>query len=274
MDVQRAIFLAAVCSQTYAQFADPDGSFTVPKNYSVRHVIRGKNLEYVREPFGFILESPQEIILAFRGTSSAVNWISDLIATQIRFKYVKEKCLTHQGFTDIYASCRRGILSALAEMPKDKALFVTGHSLGAALATLCAVDLAAGNSRTPWLYTFGSPRVGDPAFAKAAAAYVPGSFRVANPLDAVTHVPPSVWKLPKRDKRYYYSHVKTLSTQPFAHGAIGRNHIIGSYFSELAERDPEYARSLCSANPGFCPVKEAYRFDGRNELFYHGVNGS
>jgi len=254
---QRAIFLAAVCGQTYAQFASADGSFVVPLNYSVIHTILARSISNQWENFGFILESPQEIIIAFRGTISTTDWLSDIIASQKKFKYIKEDCLTHRGFTDIYASARDGIISALAGLSADKTLYVTGHSLGAALATLCAIDMAANTAHTsPNLFTYGSPRVGDPAFVKAFTKYVPHSFRIANPLDIVTHAPPYIYKLPKREKKYYYSHVQTLSAQMFQKGSISLNHIIRSYFIELSKLEPDSTKLLCSANPGFCPVVE------------------
>lgn len=253
---KRAIFLAAICGQTYVQFENADGSFVVPARYSLHDTIEARSIIGVWERFGFILESAQEIIIAFRGTSSTTNWIADIIASQKKFKYIKEDCLTHRGFTNIYASARGQIISALAKLSSDKTLYITGHSLGAALATLCAVDMAANTSfRCPLLFTFGSPRVGDPAFAKAFAKYVPNSYRTANLFDVVTHAPPSVYKLPKREKRYYYSHVRTLSSRQFQNGSLGANHVISSYFAELSKLQPQFTEQLCSANPGFCPTR-------------------
>ncbi|MNO40529.1 Lipase (class 3) [compost metagenome] len=254
---ERAIFLAAVCGQTYAQFNHTDGSFTVPAGYSVSHIIHAKSLGHVRELFGFIIEAPQEIIIAFRGSSSTANWISNANATQKKFKYIKENCLTHRGFTDIYTSARSGIHSALSRLSSGKRLYITGHSLGGALATLCAPDVAANTAfSTPHLYTYGSPRAGDPAFAKACTGYVPNSYRIANLFDAAAYVPPSIFKLPKRDKRYYYSHVQTFYPLSFQKGSVSLNHALGSYFRELSALRPEFTLHLCSSNPGFCPVLE------------------
>ncbi|MFD1774323.1 lipase family protein [Paenibacillus rhizophilus] len=185
------------------------------------------------------------------------NWISDIIASQKRFKYIKEDCLTHRGFTDIYSSARSGIISALTRLSQGKTLYITGHSLGAALATLCTIDIAANTGySSPYLFTFGSPRVGDPAFAKAFAKYVGNSYRIANLFDVVTLAPPSIYKLPKREKKYYYGHVQTLSSLSFQNGGIGANHIIGSYFAELSRHHPAFTQSLCVTNPGFCPATE------------------
>ncbi|AJS61431.1 lipase family protein [Paenibacillus sp. IHBB 10380] len=255
---QWAIFLAAICGQTYAQFTNTDGSFVVPLNYSVSDTIQAKSISNVWERFGFILESPQEIIIAFRGTSSTTNWISNIIASQKRFKYIKEDCLTHRGFTDIYSSARSKITFALSRLSPDKTLYITGHSLGAALATLCAIDIAANTSYiSPNLFTYGSPRVGDPTFTKTFTKYVRNSYRIANPFDVVTHAPPSIYKLPKREKKYYYSHVQTLSSLSFQNGSVNLNHIIGSYFTELSKLQPKFTQLLCLTNPGFCPVIES-----------------
>ncbi|MDF2921858.1 MAG: lipase [Paenibacillaceae bacterium] len=251
---KRAIFLAAVCSQTYEQYANQDGTFMVPSHYSLRHTILAQSIGNKWERFGFIIESPREIVIAFRGTSSRNDWISDAMAAQIKFKYVRGTCLVHRGFANIYASARKGIHSALAKLPPDKSLTVTGHSLGAALATLCALDLAVNTpSRSPKLFTYGSPRVGDPAFARVFSQNVSSSYRFANPFDLVTHAPPTVLKLPVRDKTYYYSHVKSMESVPFQKGSIELNHIISSYFAKLSRSEPDYSRKMCSANPGFCP---------------------
>lgn len=251
---ERAIFLAAICGQTYDQFTNTDGSFIVPLNYSVRYTIQAKTIGDVWERFGFIIESPKEIIIAFRGTSSKTDWISDIIASQMKFKYIKEDCYTHRGFTKIYSSARNGIISALAKLSPDKTLFITGHSLGAALATLCAIDIAANTAySSPQIFIYGSPRVGDLAFVKAFTKYVRRSYRISNPFDAVTHTPPSIYNQPIRDKKYYYYHVQTLKSLPFQNGAIDLNHMIGSYFAKLSQLDPIFTQRLCSTNPGFCP---------------------
>lgn len=252
---ERSIFLAAVCGQTYAQFSNPEGSFVVPLHYQVSDTIEAKSFSNVWERFGFILESPHEIIIAFRGTSSTTNWISNVLASQKRFKYIKDDCLTHRGFTDIYSSARDGIISTLTKLSPDKTLYITGHSLGGALATLCAIDIAANTSfSAPSLFTYGSPRVGDPDFAKVFKKYVHSSYRIGNLFDVVTYAPPQIYKLPKRDKRYYYNHVQTYTSLSFQNGSSSGNHIISSYFAELSKLKPQFTEKLCLTNPGFCPV--------------------
>lgn len=252
---QWAIFLAAICGQTYAQFANMDGMFVVPLDYNVIDTFEAKSISNVWERFGFILESPHEIIIAFRGTSTATNWISNLNASQKKFQFIKEYCLTHRGFTDIYSSMREKIISTLTRLSPDKTLYITGHSLGAALATLCAVDIAANTAYiSPNLFTYGSPRVGDPAFTRVFSNYVQKSYRYANIFDIVTYAPPAVYKLPKREKKYYYRHVPTHSSLSFQNGSVSTNHMIGGYFAELTKLQRPFAEQICVTNPGFCPV--------------------
>ncbi|RKP54051.1 lipase family protein [Cohnella endophytica] len=261
-DSRTAIFLAAVCSQTYACYSDPKGQFVVPEGFKLVQEIRAKSLAGVSERFGFILESDDRIIVAFRGTSSTTDWISDAVASQSKFKCVRDAGQTHRGFSNIYYSARDKILDALDELPNEKAIYVTGHSLGGALATLCAMDLAVNSSHSePIVYTYGSPRVGDPTFSQAYKAIVGDkSYRVNNRFDVVTHLPPTVYKLPRRDKIYYYEHITAPETITFHNGSIPGNHIIGSYYAELAKRDPTYSGVLNADNPGFCPIPSRFAY--------------
>jgi pimeloyl-ACP methyl ester carboxylesterase len=70
---------------------------------------------------------------------------------------------------------------------------ICGHSLGGALATLLALDVAA-NTRfsDPTVYSYGSPRVGDSLFASTYNQVVKNSYRIANRLDIVPALPPPV----------------------------------------------------------------------------------
>ncbi len=200
-DKRTAIFLAAICSQTYSQYSHPDGHFVTPEYYEVAQTFNAKSITGQSERFGFIAQSEDRIIVAFRGTSSTTDWISDAIARQGKYKCVQGAGYSHQGISDIYYSARGQILIALGKLPANKSLMITGHSLGGALAALCAIDVA-GNSAfgLPSVYTYGSPRVGDSTFAKAFADNVDQSFRIHNRYDVVPHLPPHVYKLPRERK--------------------------------------------------------------------------
>jgi len=259
-----AIFLAAVCSQTYAHFNNPNGKFVIPKSYELVTDIRARSLTGAAEKFGFILQSDSHVIVAFRGTSTTTDWISDAMASQAKFKCVNHSGYSHRGFSKIYYSARETVLSAISGLSADKSLFVTGHSLGGALATLCALDVAANSFYDhPVVYTFASPRVGDPTFAKEYGKRVNDSFRVHNRFDVVTHLPPPSYKPPRREKTFTYEHVSKAETLSFHNGSVPGNHVIGSYYEVLAKRDPRFAAQLGKLNPGFCPEPSRYGFDKR-----------
>ena len=68
-------------------------------------------------------------------------------------------------------------------------VYVTGHSLGAALATLTAADLSNYGIKNVQLYNYGSPRVGNTAFANFYPSLVKTVIRVTHHKDIVPHVP-------------------------------------------------------------------------------------
>ncbi|MFC5402883.1 lipase family protein [Cohnella soli] len=256
-DNRTAIFLSSVCSQTYASYNNPDGSFVMPEGFGLVKEIWAKSFGGVSERFGFIIESDSHVVIAFRGTSSTQDWVTDAMASQVKVKWTKEAGAAHRGFSRIYGSARDQVLEALDNLPTDKVLYLTGHSLGGALATLCALDASDNSSfKSPTTYTFGSPRVGDPTFAKAFRERGGESFRVNNRFDVVTHLPPQTYKLPKRDKTFYYEHVTKPETLSFHNGSVPANHVIGSYYAVLAERNPGFTVSLSERNPGLCPGSE------------------
>lgn len=110
----------------------------------------------------------------------------------------------HAGFLEAYASVRNPIFkimrTLLAQMEDDEdcEVYVTGHSLGGALAKIFALDLSTriqeghipkSDTVRCTMYSMGSPRVGDAAFAHAYNSLVHRSFRIANQSDAIVTIP-------------------------------------------------------------------------------------
>lgn len=257
MDIQTALFLIAVCGQTCKQFNNSRHWFLVPPTYSIVGSFEGNAYLDAKELFGFLLESDKAAILALRGSGSAFNWINDMIAYQVKFTPVKAGGQTHCGFTNTYMSARERIFELLDKLPADKPLFITGHSLGGALATLAALDIAANRGPDGLIvYTFASPRVGDPQFARTYNRLVPNTFRLHNEHDIVPRLPPLVYQSPTTKKNYLYMHVKGEVKRSFRMGAIAGNHVLSSYFADLAQEAPTLADAICSYPPGWCPFPE------------------
>ena len=166
--------------------------------------------------------SRRTLVVAFRGTETTK--LRDIItdARLAQRSFTPERVASgdsgepavHDGFLEAWDSVRGRVFAAIDDArgcgPRVKALgwssaqagskqqwrvWVTGHSLGGALATLCALELAASvdagrrSGLDVRMVNFGSPRVGNAAFVRLYNSLVPHSLRLVNGSDAVPTVP-------------------------------------------------------------------------------------
>jgi hypothetical protein len=162
--------------------------------------------------FGLILQAPNnDVVIAIRGTDGIWEWVDDAEFLSVKCPFLAGAGNTEDGFTAIYNSLRittdpasTRLAAGLANLPFNKpigAVTICGHSLGGALATLLALDTVANTAFKPvTVYTYASPRVGNPSFADTYNQVVPNTFRIANRMDLVPKLP-----LPP-----FYEHVNTL----------------------------------------------------------------
>jgi len=122
------------------------------------------------------------LVLAFRGTNGLDDWKINFRANQRRFNNLGN---VHSGFQQAFLSIKDELLNLPAIY--DYPLFITGHSLGAALATLCTSYLSNNGINPDACYTYGSPRVGNDEFAESLSDN--NIYRVINHCDIVTTVP-------------------------------------------------------------------------------------
>jgi hypothetical protein len=125
------------------------------------------------------------VIVAFRGTEQ--DQLGDAF-DDARFGLVRATHgSVHEGFRDALDRVWPAILGKLTALAGSRTVWFSGHSLGAALATLAADRLPT----TAGVCTIGSPRVGDRAFAAAFdARFGARAVRYVSGADIVTHVPP------------------------------------------------------------------------------------
>ncbi len=133
-------------------------------------------------------------VVVFRGSSDVKDACSDILVMKATFTPLKKFLFSpkvHLGFQNAWESVRERVYEvvnrASAGMPVR--LSITGHSLGAGLATLAAADFAKNSQHDIDLYNFGSPIVGNIHFKKAFSKLVPNCFRVVNDEDVVTTIP-------------------------------------------------------------------------------------
>jgi triacylglycerol lipase len=154
--------------------------------------------------YGFLATSAAgELVAAIRGTETIEEWLHDFAFLFVPNPIHAGGGLTEDGFTAIYRSLRAGAdpnsptaidaITNLVSTSGVSSITVTGHSLGAALATLLALDAGlnsgVGSSGTT-VYTFASPRVGELMFQHTYDSVVPDTYRIYNRPDIVPQAPP------------------------------------------------------------------------------------
>jgi hypothetical protein len=157
--------------------------------------------------YGYLAKSrtnPGDFVLAIRGTENLAEWLLDFAALPVLFTPAPEAGFVALGFLSIFNSFTfvdaagtesnlNDTITRLNATAPISSLTIAGHSLGGALATLAAADVAIANPSGVrdklTLWTFGSPRVGLLDFAATCNKVVKTSFRIWNTLDVVPQVP-------------------------------------------------------------------------------------
>jgi hypothetical protein len=140
------------------------------------------------------------VVVAFRGTvpSDISDWIEDLSAsTFAAFDSRYPNVQVHSGFWGAYQDMKPGMMQGLKQAISDSGattILYAGHSLGAAMAELAAIDLKINDypNMLHGSYTAGTPRVGNQAFADLFAQQIDVSFRLIHNRDIVPHLPPLI----------------------------------------------------------------------------------
>jgi hypothetical protein len=216
MDLTRAIELAQIVNAAYAilpsSLANSAGTVINigGTSYTVVTTIYASDLKTDMNParsnnqvsIGLILQATAtgDAVIAIRGTEGIMEWISDAEFLLVDCPFLAGAGQTEDGFTAMYNSLRTdaalgspSVVSALAALPFPKpvsSLTICGHSLGGALVTLLALDVAANSIfKNPTVYSYASPRTGDSSFASTYNQVVPHTFRIVNRTDLVPRLP-------------------------------------------------------------------------------------
>lgn len=264
-DLSLAVELGWLCLQSYQMLTDFEqgDSFALPAPYTLReqfltpeHWPGEDGSDPV--PIAYVATAGEAIYVVFRGTKTIAEWISDATLNQVPYDFVSGGGASEAGFTAIYASIRSAIVetvNALAAGGAYDALYVTGHSLGAALATLAAPDLARQTAfDAPVLYNFASPRTGSPTFAALVDA-LPTSWRVVNTYDEVPMLPHPVTVIyhGSEPEFIFYEHIDSAYTITFGVPIrtledLGNDHAMCSYYGTLCDQTSDPAGCKARAN--------------------------
>ena len=142
----------------------------------------------------FVASNDQYAIVAFRGSEGRLregdanpgyiwaDWITNFNFWPVQWDHGSK---VHRGFKAALSEVWTDLEDYISSLQKNNLrIWLTGHSLGAALATLAADRYGS----VQGLYTFGSPRVGDRDFKRD---FKVKAHRIVNNSDIVTKVPPS-----------------------------------------------------------------------------------
>lgn len=152
------------------------------------------------------------VVVAFRGTqeTSIQNWIEDLFWKQLDFDYPgMTEAKVHSGFYSAYhnTTLREGVINGIQKTMEaygNIPIMVTGHSMGGAMASFCALDLIVNYGlKDVTLLTFGQPRIGNTVFASHFNKYLPNAIRVTNEHDIVPHLPPYYHYFPQKTYHHF-----------------------------------------------------------------------
>ncbi|MFZ2143107.1 MAG: lipase family protein, partial [Xanthobacteraceae bacterium] len=135
---------------------------------------------------GFWCVDDEIALIVFRGTSNPGQWLRDARFLPVSYPWG----FVHIGFRDGVAVVEPALAKFDSMTAPNKLVWVTGHSLGGAVALIAAARLKM-KSIKPLVHTFGQPRVGLGDFAERYAMELPERlWRFVNQSDIVTRVPP------------------------------------------------------------------------------------
>jgi hypothetical protein len=139
---------------------------------------KDKNNKKFIDAQAYLVHNDSSVILAFRGTKEKADWKTNADAV-VKYKLTPAKkygknTLVHRGWLNATEQAHKQfklqseIKACLKKDGKKRKLFVTGHSLGGAMATLWTYyfrkDKKVQASR---LYTYGAPSAGNKDFGKS-----------------------------------------------------------------------------------------------------------
>jgi len=149
-----------------------------------------------RTAFGFCLigknQFAGQVVILFRGTQYLADWLTNL---NVSVSSSSSGRSIHDGFNKSFKSMETQLMSFMGVMNKHNVhtIHCVGHSLGGALATICADWLKSTYGRLPFLYSYGSPRVGLHSFARHMTSSIGADriFRAYHKTDIVPCIP--IW---------------------------------------------------------------------------------
>src|SRR5262245_42135886 len=187
-----AAFLAKLAMLAYIAFEDDEKRKILEGMLTHGRVKLLENIA-IADTEAMVAETDKFVVVAFRGTSSRAHLKTDMQArlNVARVAVDGRSVRVHAGFYAAFRKIEAKLREVLIGQDEAKAVYLTGHSLGGALALVAAAAFGGNDKlgdRIAAVYTFGAPRVGGADFPNLVKA---PHYRVVNSGDVVPHVPPN-----------------------------------------------------------------------------------
>jgi pimeloyl-ACP methyl ester carboxylesterase len=199
-DPRNALVLAKACDLAYLSEATGIERFRAEMGLEARLISVNNTQVYVAQ-------NDESIVVAFRGSEApnTLDGFKDWLLTNANnylilpsgqsgteFASAGVGARFHRGFLDalqmVWAALSAEVAAAIEA--KERAVWVTGHSLGGALALLAAWRFTRNFIAVQEVVTFGAPMIGNQAAAEAFGREMPGKiFRYVDLEDLVPHLP-------------------------------------------------------------------------------------
>jgi hypothetical protein len=214
-------------------------------------------------PIGQVLKHTSDcghttFLIVFRGTSTIEEWKQDFqlqtdnfdfapktfykkqvhdAKLEDKYSHIEKGVTVHSGFSGVAERTWKDISSILtshfslnADNNASSNVIVTGHSLGASVATLIGVQIKLLNIPVV-VYNFASPRVGNHRFCYMVDKRLKlPLFRIVNDADVIPTTPLAVTpNFKNHENVYLYQHCGKLILFSLNFQSIVHNHAISSY---------------------------------------------
>ena len=205
----------------------------------------------------YIAAQRHRILIGFRGSEPKMeDWLANFKAVTDPGPFAGTR--VHEGFQDALFPVIMQLTYLLKQYERARAqVWITGHSLGSALATLLSAMMLEHGLPLSGVYTYASPRVGSKKFEqqmnKATMNADVFHARVVNEHGVVPHIPPEPW----------FSHVgqRILLTEQGERSEHpetwrGFKHAIGDWFSGFRRRIRIGDNHRLNTKTGYLPKLE------------------
>ena len=203
-------------------------TFIVPNGFNIIERVTYSNNK--SSDFGLIMiDKNQRLWIIFRGTQTYNDILNDIQYSQVPYKGNNN---VHKGFYKLFKSLSEQIFKTI-DLCNPTQIIITGHSLGAAIATLTAIEV---HAQYPHIQLkgvgFASPRVGDRGFVKSFNNIDSIEWTsIINIEDIVPQLPRAIINTSSGVEMY--QHVGKIRIFSTNNGSILLNHLIPTYRASL-----------------------------------------